>query len=597
MKDLTPHIVEEIYKSTKPPRFQERISDHLGLSRCLLLKPTCSFFLGNLCLREKNRISMFRFWLQDSLFRVFPWSRPRTSGLRLDVARGERFSFQAAVIAAEESQVAVRVSSPPGIRTTLRRVGFVPLFARTPRTPASDIEGCARIPGLVPDPLLPDTDLCLPRGSAIAWWISGETDPEVRPGKKQVRVTLTPERKHGGPRHLDVDLRVHPLRLRARKGFDVTHWFYTDALCDWYHVTPWSEGFWEIVRPYFRNLVAHGQNMVYIPVFTPPLDGVKRPTQLLGVRRTGKHRYAFDWRHVDRWIAMARASGISRFEWCHLVTQWGARHAIRIYEKKNGQDVLLWPPETPATGPAYRAFLGQYLPQLHRFLERHGLLGKSVFHLSDEPHGDEPLANYRQARAMLRELAPWMTVMDALSDIRFAREKLVDVPVPILREAKMFVDEGIPCWTYFCCAPVGRWLNRLLTTPLTKVRLSGWLFWRFQHLGFLHWGYNYWYRKQTRELIDPYLVLDGGGWPGWQSGDPFVVYPGKDGPIDSLRWEVFAESLEDYRLLQTLGVSPSSLADEFRDYHRFPRDPAWVRRRRAQLLAKDREKPGSFPAS
>ena len=74
--------------------------------------------------------------------------------------------------------------------------------------------------------------------------------------------------------------------------------------------------------------------------------------------------------------------------------------------------------------------------------------------------------------------------------------------------------------------------------------MAGWLFYRFQQQGFLHWGYNYLYRRQTQQLIDPFLTNDGDGWPGWMHGDPFVVYPGKDGPLDSIRWEVFAESLE-----------------------------------------------------
>ena len=45
------------------------------------------------------------------------------------------------------------------------------------------------------------------------------------------------------------------------------------------------------------------------------------------------------------------------------------------------------------------------------------MLEASFFHLSDEPHGPEHLANYRAAREMLREIAPWMPVMDALSEV------------------------------------------------------------------------------------------------------------------------------------------------------------------------------------
>ena len=52
-------------------------------------------------------------------------------------------------------------------------------------------------------------------------------------------------------------------------------------------------------------------------------------------------------------------------------------------------------------------------------------------------------------------------------------------------------------------------------------------------------------------MINPYCITDGdGAFPG---GDPFIVYPGKDGiPEDSLRHEVFFEAFQDQRALQLL---------------------------------------------
>jgi hypothetical protein len=116
--------------------------------------------------------------------------------------------------------------------------------------------------------------------------------------------------------------------------------------------------------------------------------------------------------------------------------------------------------------------------------------------------------------------------------------------------------------------------------------MLGWLFHRNRARGFLHWGYNYWYRSQTRELIDPYRVLDAHLWPSWPYGDAFMVYPGADGPVDSLRWEVFADGLQDYALLQTARLDPDapSLA-AIEDYATFPRDETWITQRRAELLA------------
>ena len=173
----------------------------------------------------------------------------------------------------------------------------------------------------------------------------------------------------------------------------------------------------------------------------------------------------------------------------------------------------------------------------------------------------------------------------SLSDLEFAQQGLTDMPVPLVSKAAEFAQAGIESWAYYCCVPRGKHVNRLLDTPLPKTRMIGWLLHRFDRKGFLHWGYNYWYRSQTRELIDPYLVTDGHKWPHWTFGDTSVVYPGPDGPIDSIRWEVFHHSLKDLALLHTLGVSPNdrTLA-KLKDFADFPKTERWITQTRRRLL-------------
>src|SRR5688500_6720739 len=117
--------------------------------------------------------------------------------------------------------------------------------------------------------------------------------------------------------------------------------------------------------------------------------------------------------------------------------------------------------------------------------------------------------------------------------------------------------------------------------------MSGWLFYRTRVRGFGHWGYNFWYTHTSEpQPLNPYEALDGAFWPTLAAGDPFVVYPGATGPVDSIRWEIFAESLQDYALLQTAGVDPAaSMLADIKDYAEFPRGEDWITSRRAELLA------------
>jgi len=527
-------------------------------------------------------------WIASSLDRHFPQSPARRgAALTLESAMNESVSFQIGVraMSGDPQTVTVEVRPPDGWSARVRRVGYVPVLHHNTLASGSpgDVIEAGRIPGFVPDPLFDEQTVKLSEGETHAFWVTLKPNRECRPGRHSVRIRVCPEQ--GKATSHKVSLLVHDTVLAARRDFRVTHWFYVDALIDWYGTDLFDKQFWTVLPRYVRDIAEHGQDTLYVPVFTPPLDGVKRPSQLLRVKKRDGGRYEFDWRDVRRYTQLARRCGITHFEWCHPFTQWGARNAIRVYENQGADERLLWRPSTSATSKVYRGFLSQYLPSLRRFLESERLVNRSYFHVSDEPHGTEHLVNYRKARALLRELAPWMQVMDALSEIDFARQKLTDMPIPSIQVADNFVDEDIPCWCYYCCGPRGAYLNRLLDTPLAKIAMHGFLFYRLPFKGFLHWGYNYWYKRQSRDMIDPYTGQDGGAWPGWAYGDPFVVYPGPDGPVDSMRWEILAEALQDYRLLQTAQVDRTDpMLRACRNFEDFPKSAAWRTRARHALL-------------
>lgn len=532
-----------------------------------------------------------RSWISSSLVRHFPSTPvPRGKPCALEAALNETVSFQVGMRLTDEERLNVRieVSAPAGLSARVRRVGYVPVRHHNQPIPknAADVDGRGHLPGYVPDPLYDENTYLLPPAETHAFWITVKPGRNVRPGAHTIKVRVVPEK--GKHTTHSVRLRLHDVALAKRKDFSITHWFYADSLIDWYSTDLFDRRFWQIVPAYMRNMVEHGQDTVYVPVFTPPLDGVKRPSQLLRVSKKGEDRYRFNWRDVKTYVQTAKLCGLQRFEWCHPFTQWGVENAIRIYEGQGKGEKLLWPPKTGATSKTYRAFLDQYLPALHRFLSEEKILDKSFFHVSDEPHGEKHIQNYRRARSLLMVLAPWMKVMDALTEIEFARQGLTDMPIPSIKTALQFVKEGIPSWCYYCCGPRDRYLNRLMDTPLPKIAMHGFLFYRWPFQGFLHWGYNYWYKSQTRDLVNPFVEQAGCRWQkGWAYGDTFVVYPGPRGPIDSIRWEVFGESLQDYRLLQTLGVDrDDKLFTPIKSFADFPKTEKWRQTARAKLFSR-----------
>lgn len=525
-------------------------------------------------------------WLSGSLARVYP-ATPAGSqrSLNLLCARNESAAFQVCVrneAVDHEAKVAVWAEVPEALDAQVRRVGYVAQRHLNTATPEDHLEGIGHIPGFVPDPLFPENTTVLGPRETQSFWVTVRIPSDSPVGRHDVRLKVLIGEKT--TRTLTARLDVRELMVADATEFLVGHWFYADALCDHYHVQPYDASFWEIVKPYMADYMGHGNNVMFVPHLTPPINGEHRPSQLLRVNESGG-KFTFDFSDVCRWIHIARSFGATHFLWSHLFTQWGASRAVSVYRSNADPQSLLWPKEESATSSRYRGFLKAYLPALRRFMESEGVADTSFIHISDEPHTDEHRENYRKAQAMAREIAPWIVTMDGLSDVRFNLEGLCNFPISGLGAAEEFRGKGIPHCVYYCCGPRGTWLNRLMDTPLAKIRMSGWLFHKMGAAGFMHWGYNYWYRGCTDQLLDPFTEQAYGEWPFIPYGDPFVVYPGQDGPLDSIRWEVFAESLRDLALLRTAGVKPDDpLLKDIRSYETFPFSAQWIQKTRRKIL-------------
>ncbi|PWU19721.1 MAG: hypothetical protein C5B50_05855 [Verrucomicrobia bacterium] len=517
-------------------------------------------------------------WLGSSLKRVFPKTMPGSTNLALLAPRNGRVSFQACARNCSTRPLKIQCSIEGGddLKPQVRMVGLVPMPHLTPNTDPSELDGADSLPGLVPDPLFPQSNMVIGPQESRSFWVTLRTPPETRPGLRELAVHFSlADGKQSA--QLPVHLEISPLVVQPRHDFSVIHWWRGEATWDYYKTGMFDKRWYELTRAQLADMLDHGSDVVYVPMFFDRRETFKRPCQLLGVNEPTLGKYQFDWSEVKLFTDMCKDIGFKKFEWSHLWIYWGVENPVRVYRKAGDQFTMLWPPDISGFSDTFTNFLGQFLPEFHDFLQRERLLDASFFHLSDEPGGGQHIANYKRARQILHDLAPWMKVMDALSDIQYGKQSLTDMPIPIVSSAQAYIDAKIPHWVYFCCSPHGPWLNRFMDTPLPKIRMSGWLFYHLGAKGFLHWGFNYWHKMEREEIGDPFHDASNADWPGIPYGDPFMIYPGENGPIDSLRWEVFAESLQDYAILQTARIKPEDeLLSSLKSYANFPKSAAWI---------------------
>ncbi len=491
---------------------------------------------------------MIELKLQSSLSKIMPDETPK--GIVADsgvMVMDEVFAYQIAYTATDYPMrnIQIEVDSPIAANVCVREEGLVPATLSMYKDADADVirKGAA----IYPDPLLPITDygVCAATNTWRALWVS--VSGVDKAGKYPITVRFTYEGKVIG----ETTFTVEVLNAKSGKGDLIyTTWFYCDCIMNSHGVKAMSEEFWQLLAKYFTNYAEHGGNMILTPIFTPALDtavGTERPTvQLIDVEVDNGYSFNFD--KLGRWIELAQKCGIEYFEISHLFTQWGAEFCPKIMATVNGEYKRIFGWESSSVGEEYAAFLGALLPKLTAYLRDKGVADKSYFHISDEPSEDN-IPHYKACGDIIRKYTSGFKTIDALSSIEIYKQGLVDTPIPASNHIEPFIEAGIKdLWTYYCCGQSVGVSNRFMCFAHTRNRILGYQMFKYDIAGFLQWGYNFWNSCLSMRVIDPYKVTD--GECAFPAGDPFVVYPGDDCVIDSVRHEVFREGLQDMRVFK-----------------------------------------------
>ncbi|MFE5320004.1 glycoside hydrolase domain-containing protein [Paenibacillus sp. NPDC056579] len=505
----------------------------------------------------------------------------------------ETYSFQVAYRSSMLlKSVQVQVRSELKEIISLRTVELVP--SEMPWMHDADHHVLRTTPGLYPDPLFPldgTEGLVLFPGQWRSLWVTVALNEQVAPGAYEIAIDFL--NADGGVLSSErLELEVLPALLPDQK-LKHTEWFHVDCLAVHYGVEVFSERHWELIDQFVDTAARHGINMILTPVFTPPLDtaiGAERPTvQLVDVEKTGSS-YKFGFDKLKRWVDLCTERGIQYFEFSHLFTQWGAKHAPKIVASENGEYRKLFGWETDANSEEYRSFLTQFIQELLVFIKDNDLTERSYFHNSDEPRIQD-MEQYRSISEFTKKHLGSFPIIDALSDYAFYEQGLVQLPIPANNHIEPFIENGVkPLWTYYCVSQRNLVSNRFFNMPSARNRIIGMQLYKFDAEGFLHWGYNFWFSQYSKRPINPFQITDADH--SFPSGDAFLVYPGEDGPIESIRMEVFYEALQDLRALQLLESfigrdQVVAMLEEGLDqpitFSEYPRSMEWLLEKREQI--------------
>ena len=400
-----------------------------------------------------------------------------------------------------------------------------------------------------PDPLLEERRLTIEANQSQPVWITVYVSSGIPPAIYSGEVTITTS---DGKEILPIELTVYPFELPDEKHLHITNWFETVHIAQAHEVEEFGEAFWKILERFAKNLAQHRQNVVFTP------------WHIIQAYREANGELSFDYTDFDRFVETFFKAGVNdRIELWHVARHGkGGRVGTEIIlkkvepiDRKTGEKITL---------PGNQG-LAALLEDLRHHLEVKGWLDKTIIHVADEPSFHN-IEQWKEASRFVREHIPGIKTIDAIGGTGF--EDMLNIMVPLSLDLNSWFDDykkaqasGAELWFYTCCVPYGYYANRFLDYHLSKTRILHWMNFSTGTEGFLHWGLTYGWE-------DPF-----GPAPRFPPGDSHIIYPGKDGPLSSIRWEMMREGLEDYEYLWLLESKTKQILEKLDvDEKRFPAD-------------------------
>lgn len=482
------------------------------------------------------------------------------------VLKGEHFSYQVALYHKGgniENRNMLRISVDSPIKDFVKVYAVKNVVADFPHPEINDEDYIFHTPSLFPDLLVPidnQNGYASEVNTMSVFWVEVCVKDDYFTGNIPINFNITGFNYKTADRIETIDfekkavmnLNIIPFKM-PQQEIKFTQWFHVDCIADAHGEDIYTERHWVLIEKYMKMAREIGINMILTPVITPPLDtapGTSRPiTQLVKIEKSEKG-YIFDFSLLHRYISLAKKCGMEYYEISHFFSQWGSRFAPNIEVFENGEKKLMFGWHIKSDDLLYENFLKSFIPALLEELRKENILENCYFHISDEP-SETHLLHYEYASNLLKPLLGDCRIMDALSHYEFYEKGLVDNPVCTIDYIEPFIEKKVNgLWAYYCCAQREKVSNRFIAMTRQRNRIIGFQLYKYGIEGFLHWGYNFYYSQYSFYGINPFLTTSSDGI--FSSGDAFSVYPGKNGPLLSIRAFIFREALEDIAICRLL---------------------------------------------
>lgn len=489
-----------------------------------------------------------------------------TKELTLSAVRGEQVSAQLAIasgaplsgVSAQVGELTgpggVRLGGDAALRAQVRFVKYVPVqrskseldWSATIDQVSSPTEVSGdRCPDVVGDALEERSAVDVPAYTAQPLWFTFRIPKGTPAGTYKGSVAVTANGRTQVTYPLIVEVADVTLPEPADYRFFLDVWAQPDTIAKAHHATPWSAKHWKLIDTYNRDLASRGQKVINTTIVDNPWHypwpGNSRKSQtaipysgMVGWSWDGD-RFRFDFDRWDKYVAAAERAGIGPDIGAFSMLAFQGEEHLTYVDSRTGKEVY---EDVELGGEWWREAWGAFLRAFEDHLRDTGRLDRTWLSFDERP-----VETMKVVRDFVHEVAPVfdrrISVAGSISTESLASNLSVDwggidkmTPEKVARRRE---DGKI---TTFYVYGVPDHPNTFSYSPAVESRMLPWISARRQLDGLLRWSWNSWPCDPFEQPVHVFT-----------QGDEYLVYPGDDGPMSSIRWEQLKEGIEDFELI------------------------------------------------
>ncbi|MET7781977.1 glycoside hydrolase domain-containing protein [Streptomyces sp. NPDC005388] len=489
-----------------------------------------------------------------------------TKNLSLSAVRNEQVSAQLAIASGHDlHDVKASVgdlTGPGGARisgagTRIRFVKYVPVQRSKTEmdwsatidqvSSATEVSG-DRDPDVVGDALQEGSSVDVPAYAAQPLWFTFHIPKTAATGTYTgaVRVTAADGTKVTYPLSVQVANAAVPDAKDYSFFLDV--WAQPETMALNSGVEPWSDRHWKLIEAYDEDLASHGQKVVNTTIVDNPWHhqwslGTRQsqtatPYSSMVAWKWDGSRFSFDFSRWDRYVRTALKAGLGPDIGAFSMLAFQDGEHLTYTDSRTGKSVN---ENVDLGGDRWREAWGTFLPAFVKHLQSKGWLDRTYLSFDERP-----VDTMTVVKDFVHEVAPEFDrrisvagsagTADLASDLSVSWDTIDQMTAAKAEERR---SQGKVTTFYVYGTPAHP--NTLSYSPAVEARMLPWISAQRHLDGFLRWSYNSW---TSAPFTDPTYIFT--------QGDEYLVYPGKNGPMSSIRWEQLKEGIEDFELINEL---------------------------------------------